>query len=136
MSCSSVNLNHFKNLRENALASHFLEVFSKDYKLLFSIKLIQTNIFLFVGGFGFQKCPKIDCIDVRGGPKLQIFLFQLLAAAIFNNLKFVHSIFWQEYKPPASHDIPEDLRTTFYDSKRNPSGVLGSKATGEPSVLV
>ena len=28
------------------------------------------------------------------------------------------------------------MRTTFYDSKRNPSGVLGSKATGEPSVLM
>ena len=41
-----------------------------------------------------------------------------------------------EYKPPASQDIPEDLRTTFYDSGRNPGGVLGSKATGEPSVLM
>ncbi len=41
-----------------------------------------------------------------------------------------------DYKPPASQDIPEDLRTTFYDSKRNPNGVLGSKATGEPSVLL
>ena len=45
-------------------------------------------------------------------------------------------VYFQEYKPPASHDIPEDLRTTFFDSKRNPSGVLGSKATGEPSVLM
>ncbi len=32
-------------------------------------------------------------------------------------------------------DIPVDLRTTFYNSHNNPDGVLGSKATGEPSVL-
>ena len=45
-------------------------------------------------------------------------------------------LYLQEYKPPASHDIPEDFRTTFYDSKRMPAGVLGSKATGEPSMLM
>jgi len=32
-------------------------------------------------------------------------------------------------------DIPADLRIEFYDSGSNPNGVLGSKATGEPSVL-
>ena len=32
-------------------------------------------------------------------------------------------------------DVPADLRTEFYDSGNNPNGVLGSKATGEPSVL-
>ena len=41
-----------------------------------------------------------------------------------------------DYKPPGSLDIPEDLRTTFYNSGHNPDGVLGSKATGEPSVLM
>lgn len=42
----------------------------------------------------------------------------------------------QNYHPPSSHDIPEDLRTSFYNSRNNPNGVLGSKATGEPSVLM
>ncbi len=41
-----------------------------------------------------------------------------------------------DYKPPASQDIPEDLRTTFYDTGRNPAKILGSKATGEPCVLL
>lgn len=40
----------------------------------------------------------------------------------------------QEYKPPASQDIPEDFRTTFFNTGNNPNGVLGSKCTGEPSV--
>ena len=39
------------------------------------------------------------------------------------------------YKIPTSMDVPADLRTEFYDSGNNPNGVLGSKATGEPSVL-
>ncbi len=42
----------------------------------------------------------------------------------------------QTYKVPSSKDIPEDLRTTFYNSRNNPYGVMGSKATGEPSVLM
>jgi xanthine dehydrogenase molybdopterin-binding subunit B len=40
-----------------------------------------------------------------------------------------------DYQVPSSQDIPVDLRTTFYNSHSNPNGVLGSMATGEPSVL-
>ena len=39
------------------------------------------------------------------------------------------------YKVPTCLDVPADLRIEFYDSGNNPNGVLGSKATGEPSVL-
>ena len=39
------------------------------------------------------------------------------------------------YKVPTCLDVPADLRTEFFDSGHNPAGVLGSKATGEPSVL-
>ena len=39
------------------------------------------------------------------------------------------------YHVPGALDIPADLRTTFYNSGHNPNGVLGSKTTGEPSVL-
>ena len=41
-----------------------------------------------------------------------------------------------EYYAPMSNNIPQDLRTTFYNSGNNPYGVMGSKATGEPSVLM
>ena len=43
---------------------------------------------------------------------------------------------FQEYKPPASQDIPEYLQTLFYNSGNNPGGVLGAKATGEPSAIM
>ena len=39
------------------------------------------------------------------------------------------------YHVPTCQDIPCDLRTSFYNSGYNPRGVLGSKTTGEPSVL-
>ncbi|XP_059083877.1 uncharacterized protein LOC131881124 isoform X2 [Tigriopus californicus] len=41
-----------------------------------------------------------------------------------------------EYKPPASQDIPEVFNTYLYNSQDNPYGVLGSKATGEPPLLM
>ena len=39
------------------------------------------------------------------------------------------------YHVPSVLDIPATLRTQFYNSGHNPAGVLGSKTTGEPSVL-
>eukprot|EP00088_Acartia_fossae_P062944 TRINITY_DN763_c0_g1_i1.p1 TRINITY_DN763_c0_g1~~TRINITY_DN763_c0_g1_i1.p1 ORF type:complete len:254 (+),score=89.87 TRINITY_DN763_c0_g1_i1:1-762(+) len=41
-----------------------------------------------------------------------------------------------EYKPPAAKDIPEDFRVTLMKNSRNPKGVLSSKATGEPALLM
>ena len=41
-----------------------------------------------------------------------------------------------DYKPPGALDIPCDFRVSFLDTKRNPKVFLGSKATGEPCVLL
>ena len=41
----------------------------------------------------------------------------------------------QEYKPPSCYDIPEDMRTTLCTTNRL-EGTLGSKATGEPAMLM
>merc|ERR1711962_1767715 len=41
-----------------------------------------------------------------------------------------------EYKPPAAKDIPQDFRVTLLPNARNPHGVLSSKATGEPALLM
>jgi len=41
-----------------------------------------------------------------------------------------------EYKPPAAKDIPQDFRITLNKKMRNPHGVLSSKATGEPALLM
>ena len=39
------------------------------------------------------------------------------------------------YHVPTCYDIPAEMRTNFYNSGHNTAGVLGSKTTGEPSVL-
>ena len=41
-----------------------------------------------------------------------------------------------EYKPPASKDIPVDMRVTFLNNNPNPLGVLGSKCVGEPPLCL
>ena len=41
-----------------------------------------------------------------------------------------------EYKPPMAKDIPMDFRIKFVENKPNPMGVLGSKATGEPPLIL
>jgi len=40
-----------------------------------------------------------------------------------------------DYKPPSCYDIPLDMRTTLCETNRM-EGTLGSKATGEPAVLM
>lgn len=41
-----------------------------------------------------------------------------------------------EYKPPTSRDIPVDFRIKFLENRPNPLGVLGSKAVGEPPLVL
>jgi len=40
-----------------------------------------------------------------------------------------------DYKPPSCYDIPQDMRTTLCETNRM-EGTLGSKATGEPAMLM
>ncbi|XP_075976602.1 uncharacterized protein LOC142976904 isoform X2 [Anticarsia gemmatalis] len=40
------------------------------------------------------------------------------------------------YKPPGAKDIPEDFRVKFRPNAFNPAGVLRSKATGEPALVL
>ncbi len=58
-----------------------------------------------------------------------------LLLSLLSFVRLLSNSTW-DYKPPASQDIPEDLRTTFFDSGRNPVKILGSKATGEPCMLM
>ncbi|XP_070000799.1 uncharacterized protein [Penaeus vannamei] len=41
-----------------------------------------------------------------------------------------------EYKPPTALDIPVDFRVTLLPNAKNPHGVLGAKATGEPPLCL
>jgi len=47
----------------------------------------------------------------------------------FPFLRLLTNSTW-DYYPPMSKNVPEDMRTTFYDSGRNRDlGVLGSKVS-------
>lgn len=41
-----------------------------------------------------------------------------------------------EYKPPMAGDIPVDFRVRLAENKTNVVGVLGSKAVGEPPLIL
>ncbi|KAK7070442.1 hypothetical protein SK128_014344 [Halocaridina rubra] len=41
-----------------------------------------------------------------------------------------------EYKPPTASDIPRDFRITLLPNAKHPRGVLGSKAIGEPPLIM
>lgn len=40
-----------------------------------------------------------------------------------------------EYKPPMAQDIPSVMNLTLLKNAKNASGILGSKATGEPPMI-
>jgi len=41
-----------------------------------------------------------------------------------------------EYKPPCSHDVPQDFRLAFVKNSNFPSGVMNQKAIGEPPMVL
>jgi xanthine dehydrogenase/oxidase len=63
--------------------------------------------------------------------------FILLEKAIHDPVtgEFLNSGTW-DYKPPMVKDIPIDFRISFIENKPNPVGILGSKAVGEPPLLL
>ena len=40
------------------------------------------------------------------------------------------------YKPPTAHDVPADLRTRLFEDPLEPDTIHGSKAVGEPPLLL
>lgn len=42
---------------------------------------------------------------------------------------------WQ-YKPPSALDVPIDMRVALLPNAKNPLNILGSKASGEPPLLM
>lgn len=63
--------------------------------------------------------------------------YMILESVIFDpeTGKCLNNGTW-EYKPPMAKDIPMDFRIKFVENKPNPLGILGSKATGEPPLIL
>ena len=84
---------------------------------------------------GTSISPEVDIGQVEGGPVMGLGLWTTEQLRYDQETgRLLDTDTWH-YHVPTCQDIPCDLRTTFYNSGHNPGGVLGSKTTGEPSVL-
>lgn len=78
----------------------------------------------------------IDVGQAEGGFMMGLG-YMMLETAIFDpeTGKCINNGTW-DYKPPMAKDVPIDFRIKFIENKPNPLGVLGSKATGEPPLIL
>ncbi|XP_055607910.1 xanthine dehydrogenase/oxidase-like [Uranotaenia lowii] len=82
---------------------------------------------------GKSMSPGIDIGQVEGSFIMGLGYY-LIEALIYDpsNGALVNNRSWN-YKVPGAKDIPVDFRVKFLKNSSNKAGVLGSKATGEPS---
>ena len=84
---------------------------------------------------GASISPEVDIGQVEGGLVMGLGLWTTEELRYDQETgQLLDNSAWT-YHVPTCFDIPADLRTQFYNSGHNPNGVLGSKTTGEPSVL-
>merc|ERR1712080_328907 len=82
---------------------------------------------------GLATNPNVDIGQVEGAFVMGIGLWTT------ENIKYdpqTGELATEFYLVPMSRDIPRDFRISLLKNAKNPVGVLGSKATGEPSMLM
>merc|ERR1711922_46468 len=85
---------------------------------------------------GLATSPQVDIGQVEGAFMMGIGLWTSEEIKFHPDTgKLLTENTW-EYKPPAAKDLPQDFRVTLLKNARNPNGVLSSKATGEPALLM
>jgi len=106
-----------------ALTEVEIDVLTGEYKV------VRTDL---IEDAGKSLSPGVDLGQIEGG--------YVFGQGMWTTERIVHSAetgelltnrTW-EYKLPESKDIPEDFRITLLKNAPNPTGVLRSKATGEP----
>ena len=80
--------------------------------------------------------PAVDLGQIEGG-FIQGLGYYLTEEVVYdvNTGQLISSGTW-DYKPPCAYDIPLNLVVNFVPNDSNPKGVLRSKATGEPPMIV
>lgn len=81
---------------------------------------------------GVSLNPAIDIGQVEGAFVFGIGTFLSEEVVIDESNGTLLSNGTWDYKPPASKCIPVEFNVTFLENSKNPTGVLSSKATGEP----
>merc|ERR1712025_407290 len=85
---------------------------------------------------GLSTSPVVDIGQVEGAFIMGLGLFASEEIKHDKNTGELLTKNTREYKPPAAKDIPQDFRVTLLKNARNPMGVMSSKATGEPGMLM
>jgi xanthine dehydrogenase/oxidase len=93
----------------------------------------ETEILLssLVYDCGVSLNPAIDIGQVEGAFVFGIGTFLMEEVLMDENGILLTNGTW-DYKPPASKSIPVEFNVKFLENSNNPSGILSSKATGEP----
>jgi len=85
---------------------------------------------------GLSTSPLVDIGQIEGAFAMGLGLWTSEEIKFNESTGEILTMNTWEYKPPAAKDIPQDFRVTMLKNVRNPMGVKGSKATGEPALLL
>jgi len=85
---------------------------------------------------GLSTAPLVDLGQIEGAFAMGLGLWTSEEIKFNETTGEILTMNTWEYKPPAAKDIPQDFRVTMLKNARNPMGVLSSKATGEPALLL
>lgn len=80
--------------------------------------------------------PAVDCGQIEGALVLTLGYFFSERVRYDDRSGMLKTPGTWEYKPPLAADIPSSLRLTLIADSYNSTGILGSKAVGEPPMIV
>merc|ERR1719444_152033 len=118
----------------------------KNYSI-WGVVLTEVEVDILTGEKHIKRCDLIEDAGLSTSPLVDIGQIEgafMTGAGLWTSeeIKFhpetgaLLTMNTWEYKPPAAKDIPQDFRVTLLKGARNPMGVMSSKATGEPAMLV
>ncbi|XP_028031989.1 indole-3-acetaldehyde oxidase-like isoform X3 [Bombyx mandarina] len=84
---------------------------------------------------GVSISPDIDVGQIEGAFVMGLGLWTTERLVYDKTGRLLTDRTWT-YKPPGAKDIPVDFRVSFRRNAPNPAGVLRSKATGEPALVL
>ncbi|CAL8082189.1 unnamed protein product [Orchesella dallaii] len=96
-------------------------------------KIVRADI---VEDVGKSLNPEVDIGQIEGSIAMGLGLWTTEKLVYDKNTGQLLTNGTWEYKVPLHMDVPEDLRVTMLRNAPNPFGVLASKATGEPPLVM
>jgi len=96
-------------------------------------RIVRTDI---MEDTGLSTSPIVDLGQVEGAFVMGLGMWTSEAIKYHPETGELLTMNTWEYKPPAAKDIPQDFRVHLIKNNSGATGVLSSKATGEPALLM